>query len=99
MLAPGVTINGRTTATGSITAEILDRKNRVVRGFTRKECMSFTGDSVNHVLSWQSERFPDKPARDYKIRFWLRDAELFSYMPTHLDPNQPDLARFPSSGP
>jgi hypothetical protein len=36
---------------------------------------------------------------DYKIRFWLKNAELFSYLPESLDPNQRDLARFPSTGP
>ena len=45
-------------------------------------------------------RFPAKQKRDdYKIRFWLKNAELFSYLPEGLDPNQPDLARFPQAGP
>ncbi len=95
MLKPGVIINARTSARGRITAEILDRKNRVVPGFSKADCQPFTGDSVRHALRWTAERFPESSeAKDYKLRFWLKDAELFSYLPTDLDPNQPDLARF-----
>lgn len=100
LLGPGVVINARTSSTGSITAEILDRRNRVVEGFSRADCQSFSGDSVRHALTWRKKRLPEsKRPADYKLRFWLKDAELFSYLPTELDPSQPDLARFPSDGP
>ena len=97
---PIVTINARTQPNGSISAEILDRKNKVVAGFSRNQCMPFHGDSVRHRLQWTTKNFPEGAmASDYKIRFWLKNAELFSYLPESLDPNQRDLARFPSTGP
>jgi hypothetical protein len=97
---PAVTINARTAGDGFVTAEILDRHNKVMPGFARQDCQAFSGDSVRHVLKWNSGAFAADHARtDYKIRFCLRDAELFSYLPAGLDPNQPDLARFPKSGP
>lgn len=93
---PFVTINARTKLGGSISAEILDRKNRVVAGFSRDQCVAFQGDSVRHRLQWKTSSFPASATKsDYKIRFWLKDAELFSYLPESLDPNQRDLARFP----
>jgi hypothetical protein len=96
---PVVTINARTAADGFITAEVIDRRSRVVPGFSRKDCLAFTGDSVRHALKWKSAHFPAKPRPDdYRIRFWLTNAELFSYLPEGLDPNQPDLARFPMTG-
>ncbi len=95
---PAVIINARTKPGGSITADILDRKNRVVHGFSREACQAFSGDDTRHQLRWQSPAF-DSIQDDYKIRFWLRDAELFSYLPQSLDPNQPDLARFQTTGP
>ncbi len=92
---PAVTINARTENSGSISAEILDRHNRVLPGFSRTDCVAFTGDSVRHLLKWKIARFsPAQKADDYKLRFWLRNAEIFSYLPSALDPAQPDLARF-----
>ena len=95
-----VTINVRTSATGSVSADILDRNNRVVPGFSRQECVPFSGDSVAHELKWKTAQLPSAPeGSDWKIRFWLRDADLFSYLPRGLDPKQRDLARFQKDGP
>jgi hypothetical protein len=97
---PRVMINARTGPLGEVTAEILDRRGRVIPGFSRSECVAFQGDATSHELTWGTERFPDRPRHDdFKIRFWLKDAELFSYLPADLDPAQPDLARFPAAGP
>jgi hypothetical protein len=97
---PGVTLNARTAADGFVTADILDRRDQVVPGFSRKDCLAFTGDAVEHRLRWKEPRFSGSATRDdYKIRFWLKNAELFSYLPDGLDPQQPDLARSPKAGP
>jgi hypothetical protein len=97
---PTVMINARTSGAGYVVAEILDRRNQVVPGFSRDDCLPFQGDSVRHLLRWKATQFSPKQARpDYKLRFWLKSAELYSYLPTGLDPAQPDLARFPSAGP
>ena len=94
-------MSSRGEASGmAIAAEILDRRNRTVAGFSREECLAFTGDAVRHVLKWKTGRLPAEGERaDYKLRFWLKSAELFSYLPRGLDPSQPDLARFPARGP
>jgi hypothetical protein len=79
---PVVTINARTGTDGLVVAEILDRRNRVVPGFSKQNCVAFHGDAVRHELRWRSAQFAAAPkADDYKIRFWLKDAELFSYLP------------------
>jgi hypothetical protein len=55
---------------------------------------------VHHELRWQTEQFlPDQSSPDYKLRFWLNSAELYSYLPLELDPGQPDIARFQQTGP
>lgn len=96
---PAVTLNARTAQNGYVAAEILDRHNRVLPGFSRQDCSVFTGDSVRHLLKWKSSQFAAaQKADDYKIRFWLKNADLFSYLPAALDPAQPDLARFPKTG-
>jgi predicted GH43/DUF377 family glycosyl hydrolase len=92
---PEVTINAKTGSDGYVTAEILDRRNKLVSSFSRQACTAFTGDSVRHVLKWRTKEFgATLKADDYKLRFFLKNAELFSYLPSGLDPNQPDLARF-----
>lgn len=97
---PAVTINARTSGDGFVAAEILDRRNNVVPGFSRDDCQPFRGDSVHYTLRWKSAQFSPEQARpDYKLRFWLKSADLFSYLPKALDPGQPDLARFPKAGP
>jgi hypothetical protein len=85
-------INGRTGPAGYIQAEILDRKNKVVPGYSRDLCQALRGDEVSHEIAWQSPRYPSLPdANDFKIRFLLKDAELFSYLPLDLDAKQPDF--------
>jgi len=96
---PVVTINARTGTNGFVQAEILDRRNRVLPGFSRTDCVPFSGDSVCHELRWKSDQFAaNQKAGDYKIRFWLKNADLFSYLPADLDPAQPDIARVPVPG-
>jgi len=91
---PEVTINARTAGDGYVTAELLNRRNRVLPGFSRQECLRFTGDAVRHVLRWKNATLDAAHAGpDYKIRFFLKQADLFSYLPSGLDPSQPDLAR------
>jgi hypothetical protein len=94
---PVVTINARTTTDGFVVAEILNRRNKVLAGFTKEDCIPFRGDSIKHELKWKAAEFtPAQKADDYKIRFWLRNAEVFSYLPADLDPSQPDIARLVS---
>lgn len=100
MLEPRVMINARVEPGGAIQAELLDRKNRVVRGFSRDDSEIFKGDSTSHELRWKGMSLEGKAKqKDYKIRFWLKRAELFSYLPSKLDPQEPDIARFQSTGP
>ena len=79
---PKVTINARTWDDGYVAAELLDTNNQPVPGFTRKECIPFRGDSFRHVLTWKAEALPDAMVGvDKKIRFYLKNAELYSYLP------------------
>ncbi len=84
---PRVTINARCAPGGYVAAELLDRSNRVIPGFSRRECVPFAGDSVRHELAWKTKEFPrNLTDRDKKIRFYLKDADLYSYLP--MDINQ-----------
>ncbi len=92
---PAVRINAAARPDGFVLAEILNRRNKVVPGFSRRECVPFAGDAVNHRLEWKTGPGAKKlDGADYKIRFILKNADLFSYLPQGLNPNEPDLARF-----
>jgi len=79
---PQVTINAKTGPDGVVLAEVLDRNNTVLAGFSRNECIPFTGDAVAHTLRWGAEAFtPDQLEGDKKLRFILKNAALYSYLP------------------
>ncbi|MDD4872053.1 MAG: hypothetical protein PHR77_15965 [Kiritimatiellae bacterium] len=79
---PRVTINAKTAPRGYVAAELLDASNQVIPGFSRKDCIPFTGDSVRHVLTWKTTELSETQRQtDKKIRFFLKNADLFSYFP------------------
>ncbi|HEY3267788.1 MAG TPA: hypothetical protein VGM37_12730 [Armatimonadota bacterium] len=84
--APEVTINAKCGRGGYVAAEILDRNDRVIPGFSRRECVPFTGDSVRHTLRWKTATFPRALAdKDRKVRFILRNADLYAYLPSAIN--------------
>jgi hypothetical protein len=92
---PKVTINAKCSRGGYVVAELVDRSNKVIPGFSRQDCIGFTGDSVRHELIWKTAQFPKKLIdRDKKIRFYLKDADLYSYLPAdinqQIDDSKPD---------
>lgn len=92
---PMVTINAKCASCGYVTAELLDRDDKVIPGFSRQDCAAFTGDSVRHELKWKTAAFPKKLIdKDKKVRFYIKNADLYSYLPedinTRIDDSRPD---------
>lgn len=92
---PMVTINAKCSPGGSVTAELVDRDNKVIPGFSRQDCVAFTGDSIHHELAWKTKQFPKGLIdKDKKIRLYIRDADLYSYLPVdinqQIDDSKPD---------
>lgn len=88
---PKVNINAKTATTGYVIAELLDRNNNVIPGFSRADCIPFKGDSVRGAIEWKTESFPDKwIGADKKIRFFLKNADLYSYLPADIDMEKDD---------
>lgn len=86
---PKVFINARTEPNGYVVAEFLDRHNRVIKGFSRSDCLPFKGDSIRSPIEWKTKAFPaNLVVTDKKIRFYLKDADLYSYLPADIDVQQ-----------
>ncbi len=85
-LTPEVYINARTGAGGYVSASLLDTENHVIRGFGRDDCLEFHGDSTRHLLRWRGGVFPGNVSKSVrKIRFFFKNADLYSYWPKNLD--------------
>ena len=79
---PRVTINAQVAPGGQIVAELLDQNGQPVAGFDRQNCEPFQGDSVRQVLKWkEAGKGHLPPGGRMRIRFLLRNAELYSYLP------------------
>ncbi len=88
---PVVSINARTDADGVIEAEIIDGSGKALVGFSRADCISFRGDDVRHRLCWKNSTFaPEQIGVEKRLRFFLRDADIYSYA-THalISPSNP----------
>ena len=89
-LGTKLVINARCAPGGSVRVEVADRYDEPLEPCLKEQCDTFTGDSVAHTVTWAGK--PDIPAgvgsrwggpgeRTYwrKLRFFLRDAELYSF--------------------
>lgn len=83
---PQITINARCRPWGYVAAEIVDRNNNPIPGFTRSDCIAFTGDSVRATLKWKTKAFAGQLIdKDKKIKFYIKNAELYSYLPADIN--------------
>ena len=92
---PKVTINARCRKDGCVVGELVDRNNNVLDGFSRDDCVPFSGDSVRGELTWKTKQFPKALTdKDKKVRFYLRNADFYSYLPAdinqQIDDGHPD---------
>lgn len=92
---PRITINARCAEGGYVAAELLDRNDNVIPGFSKADCIRFTGDSVRAELAWKTRQFPHELIdKDKKIKFYVKNADLYSYLPSDInqkiDDGKPD---------
>jgi hypothetical protein len=71
-------VNAECGPRGYLEAEIANDLDEPYSGFSRKECDVLRGDSVRHLFSWRGRtEFPAGQRR--KIRFFMRDAHLYTF--------------------
>ncbi len=70
-------INAKAAA-GRVIVEVLDASGNVLDGYRAEEGEPFNDDQVRHVVRWKHrETLPTN--REYRLRFRLKNASLFSY--------------------
>ena len=86
-LGTQLVINARCAKGGSIRVEVQNRLDKVLGECTIDNSDAFTDDSVEHTMTWKGD--PTIPAGRgqelywRKLKFQLRNAELFSFRFTH----------------
>ena len=72
-------INGRCDADGYIKVEVMDTWNNVWDEYSGEACETFTGDAVRHQVKWSGHQTVSEVPGAVKLRFYLRNAELYSF--------------------
>ena len=77
-------INGRCRPGGSITVELVDSHENIIPGCSKGDCDPLTGDSTSHLVTWKGRDTISHQTflgdlSVCKVRFFLRDADLFAF--------------------
>ncbi len=66
---------------GRVAVEILDPRNqRPIPGFTKADCVLFSGDAIRHRVRWKGKSDLSKLAgKTIQLRFYLKRAKLYSF--------------------
>jgi len=83
---PRVRINAKCAPGGYVAADLVDRSNDVIPGFEKERCNAFVGDSVRGEITWKTAKFAkDWIDKDKKVRFYVKSADLYSYLPEDIN--------------
>ena len=78
-------INARTTGDGTIRVAVREAQSagdgEWPKGFRFDDSIHFSGDSLDHVMTWRQghETLDAFPSRTIRLHFWLENAELYSF--------------------
>lgn len=84
-------INAKCGVSGSVKVEVVDHNNNVIGSCSKDNCDPLTGDSVKHTVTWNRDAsIPTSRGHGTwrKLRFFLKDAELFSFRFTNVMEDQ-----------
>lgn len=75
-----LTLNFSTSAAGSVRVELQDPQGKPIPGFSLADCQDVFGDEIERTVSWKDNPDLGKLAgRPVRLRFALRDADLYAY--------------------
>lgn len=75
-----LTLNFATSAAGEVRVELQDASGAPIEGFTLAECDPLLGDTIERAVTWRDGEsdLSALAGRPIRLRFALRDADLFS---------------------
>jgi hypothetical protein len=65
---------------GLLQVEVLDANGDIVPGYSKKEFNEPRGDGVDQVVTWWKHEELPKDISPLRLRFWLKNASLYSFM-------------------
>ena len=77
-------VNARTESDGFIRVAVREgegvRDGEWHEAFRFEQSTPFTGDSLDHVLTWEgAQTLESFPSRTLRLHFWMEKAQLFSF--------------------
>lgn len=75
----GLDINYSTSAAGSLRVQVEDAQGGVVDGFGFEDCREIIGDQISRAVTWRAAGLASLRNKTVRLRFRLRDADLFSW--------------------
>lgn len=73
-------LNFASSAAGDIRVEIQDEAGKAIPGYALEECPPVFGNAIERVVTWKGGAdVSDLAGKTVRLRFVLRDAELFAY--------------------
>lgn len=64
---------------GEVSVAVIDEQGVQYEGFGRVQCAIFDGDSVCHRMTWQHHEFAALQGEMVRLKFYLRNASLYSF--------------------
>jgi hypothetical protein len=71
-------INAQCESDGYIAVEIQEAYGRAWPGYSRGECDLFTGDDLEHVVTWQGNSDSTPAGACLKLAFYMKNAKLYA---------------------
>ncbi len=91
-------LNFATSGAGSVQVEIQEADGAPIEGYTLADCPEIYGDDLRFVVRWNDVGgdVRELAGRPVRLRFVLRDADLYSYqfVPWEPEPEYPDMTQF-----
>lgn len=72
-------INGCCGPNGYIEVEVTDFMENPWSGYKRGDCDRFTGDAIEHVVTWKGKAAVNEVMGYTRLRFHMKDAQLYSF--------------------
>lgn len=73
-------VNAATSAGGSLAVEIQGPDGKPVPGFTLADCAPVVGDFIGKPVAWKGGKVETLAGKEIRLRFVLREADLYSIM-------------------